>query len=215
MLLLGCKPKGRHTEQHDIFITVSPSLKSIIPQIHEFWPDGGTIHIDAWREINIIEQHKVKITARKSATPDSQLKLYFLNLGGYKPGEFEEYHYKILCLGNNKTEAVQKAKSSVFYKHTGFNGANAHIDDKYGIDVDDLYQIEEILPAKISSAFTISLVPAKTKKEDDQNALYRVRHQSVWPEIRGAEARQVADLLGSGGQVARAVAALQDPGVSS
>ena len=51
MLLLGCKPKGRHTEQHDLFFTISENLKETIPAIKEFWPDSGSIHIDTWREV--------------------------------------------------------------------------------------------------------------------------------------------------------------------
>ena len=73
----------------------------------------------------------------------SQSKLFFLNLGGYKKGEFEEYHYKMLVACNNKGEAIKGAKQTVFYKHTGFAGAESHIDDKYGVDVDDVYQIED------------------------------------------------------------------------
>ncbi|MGN6440105.1 MAG: DUF1543 domain-containing protein [Agriterribacter sp.] len=33
MLLLGCKPAGRHTEQHDVFFGIGASLKDLIPDI--------------------------------------------------------------------------------------------------------------------------------------------------------------------------------------
>lgn len=36
MLLLGCKPKGRHTEQHDIFIGIADDLASLVPDILQF-----------------------------------------------------------------------------------------------------------------------------------------------------------------------------------
>jgi Domain of Unknown Function (DUF1543) len=52
MLLLGCRPEGRHTEQHDVFFHIGESLESLIPAIVEFWPEAkGKIHVDAWREV--------------------------------------------------------------------------------------------------------------------------------------------------------------------
>jgi hypothetical protein len=33
------------------------------------------------------------------------------------------------------------AQNRPFFQHTGFPGANAHIDDKYGVDVDDVYEL--------------------------------------------------------------------------
>jgi hypothetical protein len=59
MILLGCKPKGRHTEQHDIFFTIGKSIKDIIPHIESFWKDGGTIHIDAWREVTEVDGNAI------------------------------------------------------------------------------------------------------------------------------------------------------------
>ena len=66
----------------------------------------------------------------------------------------------------NKTEAINKAKSSAFYKHTGFKGAASHIDDKYGVDVDDFYEIEDILPSEQKNKFKIKITK-KSKLVDD------------------------------------------------
>ena len=170
-LLLGCKPKGRHTEQHDVFVTIGKNLKEVTDQIPAFWPDAGTVHIDAWREVTELDGHKISINKSK-ATPTSGPQIFFLNLGGYKPGEFEEYHYKLLTIANSKATAIQSAKQTAFYKHTGFKGASSHIDDKYGIDVDDLYAIEEMLPQPIKAAFQISLTPIKKSKPDEWHIGY-------------------------------------------
>ena len=55
MILLGCTPDGRHTEQHDIFFGIGTGLEDLIPEIQEFWSDGGELHIDAWREMKHTE----------------------------------------------------------------------------------------------------------------------------------------------------------------
>ena len=157
MILLGCKPKGRHTEQHDIFFGIATSLKELIPDMEAFWPGSGKLHIDAWREVTRVENYSVNIIEKNPTTysgksqPDKQL--FFINLGGYKKQEFEEYHYKMLTIGTEKSEAIQQAKQTAFYKHTGFQGADSHIDDKYGIDVDDIYQVEDILSKQLKNLF--------------------------------------------------------------
>ncbi len=87
-------------------------------------------------------------------------RLFFLNLGGYRSQEFEEFHYKILIAAPDKGEAVRRGKESAFFKHAGFPGAESHIDDKYGVDVDDLYAIEDILPEKFKNQYRIRLQPA-------------------------------------------------------
>ena len=38
MVMLGCTPKGRFTEQHDIFFGIGNSLKELIPNMKAFWP---------------------------------------------------------------------------------------------------------------------------------------------------------------------------------
>jgi hypothetical protein len=167
MILLGCRPRGRHTEQHDLFFTIAESLAATKPAIKAFWPDGGTIHIDAWREVNVVDGHRVELLERASAEAEPPaLKLFFVNLGGYKPGEFEEFHYKMVVAAADKGAAIQKAKATAFYKHTGFPGAVSHVDDKYGIDVDDIDAIEDILPEDLKSRYGIRLAPADGAPDD-------------------------------------------------
>ncbi|WP_413667370.1 DUF1543 domain-containing protein [Mucilaginibacter sp. Mucisp86] len=62
MLMLGCKPPGRHVEQHDVFFGIAPSLGDLVPEIQAFWPEPEKIHIDAWREVNAVDGYAVKIT---------------------------------------------------------------------------------------------------------------------------------------------------------
>lgn len=169
MLLIGCRPTGRHTEQHDVFFTIGDQLKDLIPAMKNFWPEAkNNMHLDAWRQVTQVGSFKVEVVLRENVVNySSAAKLFFINLGGYKPGEFDEFHYKMLIAASNKTAAINEAKRSAFYKHTGFKGAPSHVDDKYGIDVDDFYEIEDMLPAAIKAAYKIVLTPANTKQEDN------------------------------------------------
>ena len=155
-VILGCTPAGRHTEQHDVFFGIGHSLGDLLPDMEAFWP-GTKLHIDSWRIISAVNGYRVKIVANGSHPVAASNKLFFLNLGGYKPGDMEEYHYKLFCVASDKATAIKQAKQTAFYKHTGFKGASSHIDDKYGIDVDDIYEIEDILPASVKKHYSILL----------------------------------------------------------
>src|SRR6187402_547484 len=153
MLLVGCKPSGRHTEQHDVFFGIGTSLKDLMPAVGEFWPEAkGKFHLDAWREVNLVDGWQVSVIERGQQLSSEQ-NLFFINLGGYKENEMEEFHYKMLASGSDKNEAIKKAKTTAFFKHTGFKGATSHIDDKYGVDVDDLENVQDILPAGIRQLY--------------------------------------------------------------
>ncbi len=43
MCYLGCKPAGRITEQHDWFFSIGDSIKDIVPDIREFWPEAAKL----------------------------------------------------------------------------------------------------------------------------------------------------------------------------
>ena len=174
MVIIGCKPPGRFTEQHDVFFGIGNSLRALAPQMIASWKEAQErIHIDAWREISTVEEHTVHIT-EKQDTDDAaeKTRLFFINLGGYKENEFEEYHYKIVTAAKDKGEAIRKSKQTAFYKHCGFKGAESHIDDKYGIDVDDLYQIEDVLPAAVKDKYTISLAVVDNAAPDELHIGY-------------------------------------------
>ena len=83
MLLLGCRPSGRNTEQHDIYFGIAKSLKDLIPDINSFWKASGNIHIDAWRVVNNVDGYQISVTEKTTNEPQEN-KLFFINLGVYK-----------------------------------------------------------------------------------------------------------------------------------
>lgn len=164
--MLGCRPEGRYTEQHDIFFGIGKSLKELLPDMKNFWPEAkGRIHIDAWREVTQVDNYKIEILDKGTSAPTSN-NLFFINLGGYKENEFEEYHYKVLAVGQTLADASKKAKATTFYKHCGFKGATSHIDDKFGIDIDDAFKVEEILADTFTERFDIQISESDNTNED-------------------------------------------------
>jgi hypothetical protein len=177
MMLLGCKPAARYTEQHDIYFDIGTDLKSLTDRMREFWPEGEKLHLDAWRAVTQVDDFRVEVIPRSAGEYPSPNRLFFINLGGYKADEFEEFHYKTLVAASDKGEAVRKAKETAFYKHTGFKGAESHIDDKYGVDVDDIYDIQEILPEAIKELYEIRLTHAVSGQPDPVHLGYFQLHK--------------------------------------
>lgn len=168
MVLLGCRPQGRLTEQHDIFFGIAESLKDLVPQMKAFWPEAkGEIHIDCWREVTYVDGHKVEVVPKR-AKHAGEPHLFFINLGGYKPGEFEEYHYKLLAVGKDSAEAISKSKKTAFFKHYNFKAAGgaSHVDDKFGIDTDDVFKVADALDDSFKEKYSLSLQPAEGKEDE-------------------------------------------------
>ena len=168
MALLGATPPGRNIEQHDIFFGIGEDMKDLVPQIAAYWPvPGNKIHIDAWREVTRVDDYSINVLPAAGAA-SSPIKLFFINLGGYKQDEFEEFHYKMLVAAPGKGEAVAAAKKTAFFRHTGFKGASSHIDDKFGIDVDDIFEIPDILSVEAKSKYKLVIVPANDNDPADE-----------------------------------------------
>lgn len=167
MLLIGCSPKGRNVEQHDVYFGIGNDIRDVLPGLLDFWPEAkGTLHLDAWREVTNVNGFAVEVTEQTGMSSENQL--FFINLGGYKRGEFEEFHYKMIVAAPEKGEAMKLSKQTAFFKHTGFKGANAHIDDKYGVDVDDIFAIKDILPAAIKTKYSLIIKEAEPELPQDE-----------------------------------------------
>lgn len=167
MVKIGATPKGRLIEQHDIFFGVVNHLQEIIPLVDNFWQEvAGKWHIDAWRMVNRVGDFHIKIVP-KTENNLNKNKLFFINLGGYLPNQFEEFHYKTLVVAENMAQATTKVKQSKFYQHYTFDNTNSnslatsHIDNKQELIIDDVYCVEDLLP----QAFALQIEPLNDKQK--------------------------------------------------
>jgi hypothetical protein len=179
MIMLGCTPEGRHTEQHDIYFSIGNSINDLKQEIIDFWPEAnGKIHLDAWRCVTVVDGYQIQVVEVNEQAEVQPFKLFFFNLGGYKRNEFDEFHYKMLVIAETKAAAIQQAKESAFYKHTGFTGAPSHIDDKFGVDIDDFFEIPDMLPVDLKNKYKLQISPATGLIEDEVHLGYMKLDQS-------------------------------------
>lgn len=167
MIVLGCTPKNRLTEQHDIFFGIANELKDLVEEMKSFWPVDD-LHIDCWKTIEQVANYKIEIVERSNATTTKEKNLFFINLGGYVPNVFEELHHKTVIVASNKTEAIKQAKETSFYTENSYKGAESHIDDQYGVDIDEIFNIDEILNETFKCKYAIELVESAIVFEDSK-----------------------------------------------
>jgi hypothetical protein len=171
MVLLGSKPANRTVEQHDYFFGIAGSLQELVPQMIAFWPEAGSsLHIDGWREVTHVEDHSVSVIPKaNSQEVGSGKRLFFVNLGGYQSGKLEEQHYTLLTVQDDRKGAIKTSTMTSFFKESSIasvKSASAHIDEKYGIDVDDVYRIDDVLSDEIKSRYDILLSESSTGYTD-------------------------------------------------
>jgi hypothetical protein len=201
-ILLGCKPKGRNVEQHDVMFGVASNLDDLSDAIKNFWykpviseliaavekvsPGVHTteleknllhslsrrdkVHIDAWTRVSNVDGYKIVIREKRvEPTANDGQKLYFINLGGYKDKEFEEFHKKLFVVATAVSEALGKIMNHDFMKEyspeaLGLAGS-AHLDDQYKIDfeADDIVCVSEA----IGDDYVLELQPQETNAENE------------------------------------------------
>jgi hypothetical protein len=122
----------------------------------------------------MVEGYQLRIKPRSDhITPVNQnAKLFFINLGGYEQNKFQEQHYVVLTVKPDRASALKQAKETFFFQHNYFKNAASHIDDEYGIDVDDIYQIEDILSPAHKLKYMVELVPSDNSDLDKINLGY-------------------------------------------
>jgi hypothetical protein len=199
-ILMGCKPKGRNVEQHDVFFGVANHLDDLSDDIKSFWyktiidelgeavqktasgidtaalkddllktlSKRDKVHIDAWTKVQYVYGYKVSVQPKLPAPVESEQKLYFINLGGYKENEFEEYHKKLFVVATKVSEALEKIMTLDFMREyspesLGIAGC-AHLDDQYkiGFEADDVVCVSEA----IGDNYTLVLEPVDSHPVD-------------------------------------------------
>lgn len=166
MLKIGARPKGRLIEQHDVVFCAVDDFTQVIDVVNKAWQEAkNNWHIDAWREITRVGEYRIELvpnTPSDHKTDEMQSQLYFVNLGGYLPDMFEEFHYKDLVVASSVANATAQVKQSEFYKTydlttidplTGINGVS-HVDDRMNVDIDEIHAVNALI-----SDFTLKIIP--------------------------------------------------------
>lgn len=199
MLKIGARPQGRLIEQHDVMFVIANSLSETIESVNQHWPAvKNNWHLDAWREVKRVGDYQIllskEILSKDGLSKDKALadniladerldnkldsqgkQLYFVNLGGYLPGQFEEFHYKTLVVAETLGKATAQVKKTAFYQDYTFDNvdtaksgvATSHVDDKHQLDLDDIHCVADLLPKDVVLIIQPLTEPEKNQLPDD------------------------------------------------
>ncbi|RVT47399.1 DUF1543 domain-containing protein [Rheinheimera sediminis] len=136
VVMLGGKHPKAKIEVHDVVFVTGSCIEDCYPELRQQW--FGTsegMHIDSWMQVDGIEGYQVRFSEQAPAA--DELRLFFINLGGYTPGTFGEDHHYLLVTAKDKAQAKQKGKM-----HLPKSWDKPHTDAV--VDVDDCIAIDQI-----------------------------------------------------------------------
>jgi hypothetical protein len=132
---LGGRAARCNTELHDVVFVVGESIEKSYERLMDKWfGDPLRLHIDSWLELRVVDGYRISLQPHP---PGDGLKLYFINLGAYSPGQFTELHANAFVVAASEADVKKRAKAELL------RGAQSvHTDDLY--DIDDCLEITEV-----------------------------------------------------------------------
>ena len=61
-----------------------------------------------------------------------------------------------------------RRRATIFYKHCGFKGAVTHIDEKFGIDIDDSHKVADLLNNNTKLKYQLKITELSEAKVADE-----------------------------------------------
>ena len=154
LAVLGGRAPGCHIELHDVRFVVGRSIEETLPELRRQWFGSRKgLHLDAWMAVHTIDGWTVRLQPLQPGvgTAPRAERLWFVNLGGYRPDSLAELHHFGLVVA----ASPQAAKAAA--KRRWLAGAlQQHKDDLCAVD--DCLVIEQ-LPLAGGMRWQVDLEP--------------------------------------------------------
>ncbi len=125
-LFVGGEVEGGNIEVHDVRFVAAPSLAATHPVLRrDWWGTPASLHLDCWATLDHVDGYAVRL----DATPfGGEERLFFVNLGGYVAGDFQEAHRNAFVAASNPIDAKRRALATIA------DWSDPHRDDLYDVD---------------------------------------------------------------------------------
>jgi hypothetical protein len=138
MIYIGGATETSLIELHDIRFVVAKTLKDTEEALKaSWWGTPGSLHMDCWGALESADGHNLHLKPEPYTGED---KLFFVNLGGYDPGEFTELHKNVLVTAPTASKAKVKALKTIL------DWKSHHKD--YLFEVENIFCVNEAAAAK-------------------------------------------------------------------
>ncbi|BBF70960.1 DUF1543 domain-containing protein [Sphingomonas bisphenolicum] len=145
-IYVGGEFPGANIEIHDVRFVVANRIEETHAELRrQWWGIPKSLHIDCWAEITHADGYDVTLRPEPFTGME---RLYFVNLGGYEPGEFAERHRNLFVVADSEPKAKSRALKSI-----------RHWSDPHR---DDLYEAEQAFCLSARSGDTglhVHLIP--------------------------------------------------------
>lgn len=149
---LGGRADKCNIELHDVVFVAGSSIKETYPMLAKKWFGNlNEFHIDSYIHLHTIDGYEVELVKDISKINGNK-KLFFINLGAYKPSEFTEYHQSAFYATDSGPEAVKRAKAELC---KGLQ--TIHKDDVVLLDKVTEYDVDDVLEIGKVDEYYISL----------------------------------------------------------
>jgi len=140
LAVLGGRTATSLIEVHDVRFVAGTTIDETIPELRRQWfgrREG--LHLDAYMAVRVVDGWAVTL-GRDLAAPRPE-RLWFVNLGAYRPDSLAELHHFGLVVASSPQAAKATAKASA--KRQWLRGAlQQHKDDLCAVD--DCLAIEQL-----------------------------------------------------------------------
>ena len=100
MFYVGGDCGNSNIELHDVRFSAGETPEACHEDLRrQWWGTPKSLHLDCWGAVEQADGYD--ITLSPARTEQSEMKLFFLNLGGYDPDNFEELHRNVLLVATH------------------------------------------------------------------------------------------------------------------
>lgn len=169
---LGGKAEKCNIELHDVVFVIGSSIEKTYPVLTQKWfGHPSRCHIDSYLCLEHIDGHAITLTKNPSEV-DASKKLYFINLGAYKPSEFTEYHQSAFYVADSAPEAIKRAKLELCQGLETIHKDDVVMLDRVTNELD--YDVDDILEIREVDEYYISLTPSNSPPSTPVSAYVKI-----------------------------------------
>lgn len=147
LVVLGGRAEGAHIELHDVRFVAGETLEATLPALrHQWFGRRRGLHIDSYMAVRQVGRFAVEL--RQEAFGGAE-RLWFVNVGGYRPDSFAEDHAFCLVVATTAAGAKRQALAQGLP-----DAVSRHKDDLQALEA-----VDDCLPLEMVGGWQVHLHP--------------------------------------------------------
>jgi hypothetical protein len=110
---IGGETPNSLIELHDVRVLAAERMEDAYDAIRKsWWGTPESLHLDCWGELTSADGHNITL---EKEPPQGEDKLWFVNLGGYDPDDFNELHKNVFVVAPSESKAKVRALKTILH----------------------------------------------------------------------------------------------------